>query len=419
MSEPRILVCDRGAFVPFAQALAADADVKYFSEFRGVAAESKNAMVGRDVPGLTRVDSLWDYIDDVDVVVFPDVGDGDLQHWLREQGYKVWGSGRAEMLELDRWEFKRLLKKAGMPVVPTEHLIGLDALEVHLRAHEDVYVKTSFFRGDFETFHHLTWELTQAWFHDLKSRLGPHGDEIELLVEESIDASEIGYDGYCIDGVFPALAAWGPEVKDSAYVGKAESAEDLPVCLQEANAVLSDVLRKLGIRGNYHNEVRVTDDGVAYFTDPTTRCGSPPIACMSLWISNWVDIVVAGADGECVDPIFTAPYAAEIELSSPWLEEHWLALEIPKEIESWVRLRRPLVIDGQWWCVPHEWLDIAGSAVGLGATPGAAIDAAVAVAEEVKGFQVTWNHDVKAQLLEAWVSAGEACRQKPQRAIGE
>lgn len=420
VSRPRILVVDRGSFFTFAQCLAADAEVFFFSEFRNVAAMSKNALVGRDVPGVERVDSMWNVIDDVDVIAFPDVGDGDMQHWLRKQGYAVWGTGKAEMLELDRWQFKQLLKRLDLPIVPTRHVIGLDELEKILIKEDDLYLKTSFFRGDLETFHHVNYDLSRPWLDELRYRLGPHAQEIEVLVEDPVATVELGYDGYCIDGEFPSVASWGLELKDCAYISRSCDAHQMPECIQDTNAALADAMKALGVRGNFASEIRVADDGTAYINDPTFRCPSPPISALSVWISNWVEIVVAGAHGECVDPMFRAEYAAEIELAkinkatgmATYLEHQWMAVDIPDAVEPWVRLRRPVVYDGRYWCIPEAWLDIAGSVVGLGATPEAAIDAALANAEQIQGPQLSYNTNAKQELLDGWSKAQEACKSR-------
>lgn len=421
MARPRILVVDNGAFLSFAQALVPDADVLYFSHFGEVAPSSKNAMVGRDVPGIERVDSLWNHIDDVDVIAFPDVGDGDLQVHLRKAGYAVWGSAKAEMLELDRGEFKRLLLKLGMPVVDTRHVVGLDALRTILEHEDDLYIKTSFFRGDFESFHHITWDLSEPWWQELAYRMGPHGPEMETLVEVPAPGIEIGYDSFVIDGQFPENAAWGIEYKDKGYIGQHVPASALPPCLSEANEVLAEPLRVMGARSCYSNEVRVTDDGTAYISDPACRCGAPPFAAMSLWITNWVDIVMAGARGELVEPEYAAPYAAEIELTkqykdtsmATWLEHQWMALDIPAAAVPWIRLRRPVVVQGRWWSVPHAWLDIVGSAVGLGNTAEEAIDAALAIADQIKAPQLGYNEHAKDELMKTWSEAQTQCAGAP------
>jgi hypothetical protein len=403
--RPIILVYDRGAFVPFAQALAeSGADVLYHGEWRELAPISRNALIGRDVPGIQRVDSFWSFIDEADAIVFPWTGDGDMQHWLRQKGYPVWGSGKAEMLEQDRGQFLDLLEKLGMPTPDTRRVIGLDDLEAILRNEEDLYLKTSFYRGDAETYHHETWEGTVSRFNTWKVNVGPHGREMEWLVQKPIKAKEIGYDGYSVNGFFPQRAAWGVEGKDSFYIGRTQLATEMPPCIQEANEALSDALKSLGMAGNYHNEIRITGEGQAYLTDPTCRCGSPPICTMSRWITNWTDIVMAGVKGEIVEPEFASEYAAEVALCSPWGDEHWMSVEIPEEVSPWVRLYRPVYYEGRPWCVPSDWIK-TGSAIGLGPTPEAARDRAIEVAEQVKGDQLSFDKDVKGQMIQMWEGA--------------
>jgi len=409
MPKPVILVVDRGAFLPFGQALVPDASVLWFSEFRDVASYAKNAMVGRDVPGMERVDSMWSYIDDVDCVAFPDCGDGDMQSYLREHGYAVWGSGKAEMLELDRYQFRKLLETLDMPVIPYRHVVGLDALRSILRDENDLYVKSSFTRGDLETFGHKTWHLSKSWFTDLKNRLGPHGDEIELIVEEKVPGIEIGFDGWSVDGMFPKRSLWGVELKDQAFVGRVQDVSDMPRCLSEVNEQISESLAALGMRGNFSTEVRVAENGTAYFIDPCCRAGSPPMACLSVLVSNWPEIVLGGSHGELIEGEFEAEYAAEIEIKSEWSTHNWGAIEFPDELAPLVRLRRAAMVDGKWWVVPHAWMNIVGSAVGLGDSPEEAIDAAIDVAEQIEGQDLEWNRNCKDEVLTLWSEAQEQC----------
>ena len=405
MNRPRILIFDRGSFLTFAESLAGAAEVLYFSEFRELASYSKNAMVGRDVPGITRVDSFWNHIDSVDAIAFPDIFDGDLQEWLRGKGYPVWGCGRSEMLELDRGEFRRLLKKLGLAVIPYRLVVGLDDLEAILREENDLYLSTSFFRGDFETTHWDTWETMSGWFAGLRKSLGPYADDIEVIVAKPVKAREIGYDGYSVGSQFPILGAWGVELKDKGYIGAQCPVSEMPECIQVANDALGPVLGKLGMQGNYSNEIRVAEDGTFYINDPACRVGSPPGECMSLWITNWAEIVLEGAHGRLIEPEFDAPYAAEIELRSDWLQTDWLGLTIPAEVEPYVRLRRACVKDGRWWCVPSSWLDILGAAVGFGDTPEAALQTAAENAAQVQGIDVECDHHAEQQLLELWLEA--------------
>lgn len=163
------LVWDRGEFfLPFAQALGRDGfkTVLYSTEWRTFAPKSKDVKPGVGMEGVERVDSFWSNIDIADTIVFPGGGDGDLQQYLRDRGYAVWGGGMAELLEVDRHKFKETLENAGSPVPEYTPITGMDNLREFLEdsANDDSYLKTSFFRGDFETFHHVNWRLTQPWF---------------------------------------------------------------------------------------------------------------------------------------------------------------------------------------------------------------------------------------------------------------
>lgn len=406
--RPKILVVERGCWLPFAQALTPDADVLLFTEYREIAAEARNAMVGRDIPGITRVDSMWKVLDDVDTIAFPDVGDGDMQMYLRSKGYHVWGSGDAEMLELSRWDFNSLLKKIGLFTVPTRLVVGMDALEAILRKEQDLYLKLSYFRGDGETRHHEDWDRTSQWFYERRYRLGPHADEVEWIVQDPLKAKEIGYDGYCVDGRFPDSACWGWEDKDRFYVGRACRQQEMPAPLQDVNAAIAGSLGSLGMRGNFATEVRCTDDDFFVFNDPTCRCPSPPIGVQSINITNWVEIVTAGARGEIVEPDFQEEYMAEVELIAPCADKEWSAIDMPEDVVPFVRLRRACLIDGRYWSIPSVALGgIIGSACGIGSTPEAAIEQAVSIAEQVSTPELIVHKGLREEMAAAWEEAQE------------
>ena len=57
--------------------------------------------IGEGLPGVTKITNFFDGIGDVDLFCFFDVGDGNLQNYLRSKGKRVFGSGKAEELEYD------------------------------------------------------------------------------------------------------------------------------------------------------------------------------------------------------------------------------------------------------------------------------------------------------------------------------
>src|SRR5438045_9465039 len=69
--------------------------VQYFCEWKGFSPKSKGLLVGKDLTGVERVTNFFDAVDMSDVVIFPDVGNSDLQNYLRSNGKKVWGHGSA------------------------------------------------------------------------------------------------------------------------------------------------------------------------------------------------------------------------------------------------------------------------------------------------------------------------------------
>ena len=90
----------------------------------------------------------------------------------------------------------------------------------------------SWWRGDFETYHHLNYLATQAWLDDLANRLRPFGNIADFIIEEPIagDAVEIGVDGFCVDGEILHPTLFGYEVKDAGYIG---SVAELPKRLSD------------------------------------------------------------------------------------------------------------------------------------------------------------------------------------------
>ncbi len=402
------LVYDSGDFVHFAQAISASFDrVLYFSSWMSSHPHQRDTLVG-DFPGITRVNWFWKYIDRADVIVFLDCGDGDLITWLRKKGYRVWGCGLSDNLELDRANYRRVLDRLNLAVVPAETIIGIDELEKFLRkpGNADRYVKCSFFRGDFETHHHESWFLSQVWFEDTKRKLGPGGDSAVFICEEEVPAVEPGYDGYSVDGQFPSIGMWGWEYKNRAYVMRVQPFAQMPSAISIIDALGPD-LKMLGMRGNFHTEQRIADNGEVYITDPCTRLGSPPGEIMGMLITNWADIIYKGAAGEIVDPVTISPYAAQIVKYSEYAEDNYISFEIPDVLMPYFRFRRGFRDKkGLFWSIPDRHLDQVGSAIGFGNTPEEAIQMAAHVADKVRGYRLEHAPDAEDKLLEL-IQGGE------------
>ena len=87
-----IMVYDNGLFVELALKLSKTfGKVYYYSPWKNGFPKSNAALPGTGFPEITRVNNFFDYIKDSDCFVFPDIYDGDLQLYLKNQGHPVFG----------------------------------------------------------------------------------------------------------------------------------------------------------------------------------------------------------------------------------------------------------------------------------------------------------------------------------------
>jgi hypothetical protein len=375
-------VVDNGLFIDLATSLVKDFGKVYYNSPAVDAFISSNATVlGKGIPGVTRVDDIWKIADEVNLWIFPDCYYGGLQLHLESLGKRVWGARMGEELELDRVNSKRHLKKLGINIGPYVVVKGLEKLREHLKAHEDQWVKVSRTRGDVETFHSPNYKLIEPVIDELENKLGAKKELMEFIVEEGIpDAVEVAYDGFTVDGLFPGAGMVGIEVKGKSYVGIFQDAADMPEQITEPNEKLADTLKRYRYRNWLSLEMRITEGGAYHVIDPCCRFGSPPGELVPLMYTNLAEIFWEGADGKLVEPVPSGKYGVELRMESQWARDHWLPVYFPTEIRDHVRLRNMCIIDGTYYIVPQSAkVDNIGGLVATGDTLEAAI-------EEVKGY---------------------------------
>ena len=218
-----VLVYDHGLYLELAIRLSRDfGRVLYYSPWESSYPKSNSRMIGVGVDGIERVSSPWGYYDEIDLWVFPDTCEGQLQEYLANRGCRVWARAAASNWQLDREASKKLCAAAGIDIGPYKVITGLDALRKHLKSNKDQWVKISCTRGDAETFEAKTYALVEPRLDELEHSLGAKKKVMDFIVEDAIEpAVETGYDGYCVNGKFPKGAMTGVEAKDEAYVMKA------------------------------------------------------------------------------------------------------------------------------------------------------------------------------------------------------
>lgn len=402
-SDKTVCVVDNGLFVSIAEKLSESfGRVLYWMPWVNGFPKSNQLIVGEGIEGIERIRYLWDHVDEVDLFVFPDVYFGDIQEELARRGKRVFGARSGDLLELDRAATKALLRQLGLPVAPWKRIVGLDNLRAYLQKHRDVWVKVSTTRGDMETWHSVNYDLSEPRIDELEHRLGAVKLVIEFVVEDGIpNATEIGYDGFTVDGRFPTGdVLFGIEAKDVGYVGAVKPYDELPTAVQFVNEKLAPFLAARRYRGFFSTEIRVTDEEVPYLIDPCCRAGSPPSELYQELFSNWPEVMWAAADGEIVylEPI--ARFGVMAMLHSSWADKNWQSIKFPDKVRKWVKLRNHTIIQGTNYVVPQSVdLPEIGAVLGIGDTLKEAIIHCQANAEQVQGYYIDCRTSSFSQIL--------------------
>lgn len=395
LKDKRVLIWDRGLWPSLAVRFAESfGQVDYFCEWRSVAPKLTSYLVGTGLPNVRRVRSFWDALRGADLVVFPDVNDGDLQAHVESQGKPVFGCKRADELEIYRWESRQVFKKLGLDVPRGTLVNGLNALREHLQKVEDKWIKISVFRGDVETFHHETFRLSESTLDDWARKWGPAAEQVEFIVDDPIDdAEEFGYDGGFSNGQWWPICMYGPEIKDGAYVGKVVEMERLPEPLQVVNDALTKLLSAYDYCGMLSTEVRVRKNGQPILMELTCRMPSPPGELeLGMW-TNFPEMVYSAAVEKAMDiPEPRDPFGAEIMLYSDWSDDHWTALDIPDAVRPFTKLSFSAEVSGFPQIVPQKigW-GKAGGVIGFGKTLKKACDECAARVPLIRGKGIEGN----------------------------
>lgn len=362
--------------------------------------------IGLGIEAITVVENPFDVYDEVDFWIFPDTYYGAFQEMLRAQGEITWGSGAAEELELYRHLIKEEMKALGLPVGKWEKVEGMTALREYLQKNENRWVKVNKWRGLIETFFSENYKLVKPQLDDIEFHHGIDAEEIIFICEEPIEAVEMGYDGFTVDGKYPAEWLSGLEVKDKAYIGQWRKYADLPPALTEFNTKFAAQFKEYGYRGFFSLENRIAGKR-SFMTDFTARMPCPPGAIYLEMIENLGAVMWAGANGEVIPAKPVSQFGIELLIESDWAKRHTCAIYFPKEAAQFVKLKKHMLKEGvpQIVPIPNGTSDI-GSIVGLGDTLEQAKKAVLHIAEVIKGTEIVIRVDALDNAEEALKEAG-------------
>ena len=401
LKDKKLLIWDLMVCTDFAMRMARDFGTTwYHPQWNRDNAKINEVMVGEGLDGVTRVKDFWQHVDQADLIcVFCNNGQ-DVVEYLRSKGKRVFGAGKAEELEANRWKGRQVQKTVGLPTQTTVMVKGMTNLDAHLKTAKDKFVKLNYYRGAIETFHHKDYSSTKPLLDYLNYTLGALKDEVVFIVEDPVEGTESGSDTFVVDGQYPNKCMMGWETKNKSYIAKVVEYAKLPQPIKEVNDKMAPVFKKLKARTMYSTEVRITDKGKGYLIDNTIRRPFPPSAIMMEIFDNFSEFIWNAAEGKCVDLTNKYAYGCEIILHSPWAVENVVEICFPENMKQWVKLSTACKVKGKYYNLPGvvEGDGTICSCVGLGNTPEEAIDKAEKVMESVEAYQVDKTFDKKAVL---------------------
>ena len=332
---------------------------KLVSEFNEVFYWSSNqspfphpalSYIGTGFNGINVLQDFWSNLDAFDLIVIPDIGFEGWKKHLQSIGKLVWGGN--DILESDRNLFKEVLERLQMPVNRYVYIKGAKQARKYLNRTENVYVKISKWRGLNETFKWINKSQSSNIIEHIIISCGDLESEIEFIIEQELEAiCEFGFDGYNVNGQFPQpkKQMMGIETKDVGYVGKV-GAEFKPVI--QSNNEFSKALSLYGYKGFYSTEVRYTSKGLAYYTDPCCRAGSPPSSAYLSNLQNLGEIIINGAKGLFIEPIWKSKYIVELIIKSSYTNDDYLKISYSEQYEDNICLKGAFKVNGQVSIIP-------------------------------------------------------------------
>ena len=360
----------------------------YNPSWKNAFPSSKDITISEGFDNITVIKDFWNYKKYFDLVWFPDIYDGDTQEELKSQGIPVWGAGKTEWLERDRFKTTEWQKSIGLPTPERKKIIGIDAARALPKGW---HIKINEFRDDAETFRKLGNQQMDAFWDALALILGHRKNTYIFMAEKDIpDAVEFGSDMCTVRGNSPLISLYGIERKGSAYLGKMARTNKLPQSLKKVNDALSTVFKEENTECDFSTEVRVTKKLEGFLIDPCIRKGNPPFQSQMEIIKNQATVAWAGANGELEEYEFVNRYCAQATMTSEFAAQSELAFEFPDSIRRFVKIKNVCKADGVYYYIPNKGSKITtvGAIVGLGSTKEEAVENCKKNASEVKAFQL-------------------------------
>lgn len=392
LSESSILVFGNGYEAEIAAALSLEVkNLYYYTPWQKAQPEYRTFAHGHGMDKVVKVLHPFDYIDKVDLIVFLDLGWGDLAAFLRAKGYTVFGAGKGERLEEKRYDFRKIQQKLGLPTQTTKQVKGVTGLREHLTNSPKQYVKLDVFRGDIESFYAPDYDSVEMIVDEIETAFGPLKDSYDFLCESPIDTDmETGIDTFYsapFGWVHPTM--WGVEWRKNAYLGTFQE-DILPEWHKNTMKRLAPVMKGLDYRGPFSTEEKVTGKDKSCIIDITARLPFTFSSAYPDWILNLSDILLGVAQGRQVRIKPAGKFVGCLPLETTHLENKWVKLNFPSalrekgEKNGRIRLSMATKVDGKYYAVPG--MPVAFNLVAWGDSVEQVTETIEKLADEVDAF---------------------------------
>lgn len=365
--DMKILIWDVGSLhVSTAQALKDEGhEVFYFCPWYAAYPKFKDYS-----PGMGVVEKVIDpagYYDEVDLIVFPDIGAGKTADWLRKKGYPVFGAGLGEEFENDRKRATEIMDQYEIPYPKTTVVHGVtEALDFLFKRKQETsqlqdgkyFVKISQWRGSIDTFPVDTFEQAQAMFDKMRTQFGPYSEDLEILINEKSEGIETGMDLFFDGNAFIEPCLFGFEC-NADYIGYV--VPGIPDFQKDYLTKVANYLRSVGYRGAFSTEV-IYDGNQCFLIDATTRFPLPLGLMYSSFIPDFGEFLLSIAMGET--PKTNLPEGKYLGIASFTSEnaiDDWLPVT---GMNEFTKLMRYIEINGETFIVPG--ISTLGCVVGSG-----------------------------------------------------
>lgn len=381
-SDKKVLVADPGGCdLEHAVRLARDfGKVYYYTPWQKQGPIFSDYAIGQGVEGLTNEREFWRRVDEVDLICFFDVGFGDWADYLRRHDYCVFGAGRGEELEQDRFLMRREQREAGMSTQKTEKVRGITALRKFRETHIGWFIKLPpRYRGLMETFEIDKVGKADMKIDQLAVEFGPFKEDMDFMLEEPLEGFEPGFDSFFTKSgwLFPCM--WGLGTTDYGYLATFTS--DLPEILYNHMVKMTKILKKYDYRGPISTEVKTKDGKTGHMLDITARFATPACLIYSEAIKNYSEVIWSVANGETIALVPSAAYVGCVWLPTNYTEKAWETLQIEPKDRNRVKFQRAAKKNGKYYAVKGE--ENGFVILGLGKSVNAVVEEIKDVAERV------------------------------------